>query len=580
MTRNAPRRPLANLVRSGVTIAFAALSAASTFVLSVAAQEAPRSDVEARVDAVFAEWDHTDTPGCAVGVYRDGTMVYAHGYGMADLERGVVITPRTVFDIGSTSKQFAAASILLLQQQGRLSLDDEARRYVPELPAYSRPVTIRHLLHHTSGLRDYIGLLTLAGARIDDVTTADDAIAMISRQKRLNFEPGTEHLYSNSGYFLLSIIVERVAGQSLRDFAAEQIFGPLGMERTQYLGSYDDIVTDRALAYSPRAGGLRADMSRWLQLGDGAVFTTVEDLLNWDRNFYDGRVGGDELVAALQTTDTLENGEALTYARGLVMGDYRGARTVSHGGAWGGYRAELLRFPDHRFSVATLCNLGTTNPSRLARQVAEIYLADVLDPGAMPRSPGDAVVNDDEVDVPVQALLELAGTYRDPVSRVLRTFEFDEGTLYLATSGPRYELRPRDARSFDLVGAPAAVSLAFEPGPGTPAIRLRWTIDGQRPALLERIEIVEPTAEELAHYAGTFRSDELEALFSLEPAGTGLLLHRRGAADQRFRPTTEDEFSAGAMSLRFTRGADGRITGFLLGLGRIRDLRFDRVTGS
>ncbi len=539
---------------------------------------AANGDRDAGVDAIFAEWDRTDSPGCALGVYRGGQIIYARGYGMADLERRVPITPHTVFDIGSTSKQFAAASIVLLAQQGKLSLDDDVRQHVPELPAYTRPITIRQLLLHTSGLRDYIGLLTLAGARIDDVTTAEDALAILARQKELNFEPGAEHLYSNSGYFLLSVIVERASGQSLRDFAREQIFAPLGMTRTHYLGSYDDIVPDRALAYSPKpGGGLRTDISRWLQLGDGAVFTTVEELLLWDRNFYDPQVGGQSLLAELQAPGSLANGKALTYALGLTVGEYRGQRTVSHGGAWGGYRAELVRFPEQRFSVAALCNLGTTNPSQLARKVAEVYLADVLTGEGAPGAQA-AAAPARRVNVPVRTLRELAGTYRNPSTRALRTIVLEDGKLYLAM-GQRYELRPRSAREFELLGAPARVTLGFEPPAAGEPRRLQWTVEGQEPVLLERIELVRPTAAELAGYAGTFYSDELQATYTLEAADGTLTLKRRGASPQQLRPTTRDEFSAGPMTLRFTRGADGEVTGYLLDVGRIRNLRFERVSG-
>src|SRR5690606_14090452 len=268
-----------------------------------------------------------------------------------------------------------AASILLLAQEGKLSLDDDVRDHLPELPAYGTPITIRHLLNHTSGIRDYIGVLNMGGTRYDDVTTPQDALEAIVRQKQLNFEPGTEHLYSNSGYFLLSIIVERVAGKSLRDFARERIFAPLGMERTRYLGSYDDVVPDRAIGYEPRDDGtLRADMPRWLQFGDGAVFSTVEELLRWDSNYYAPTVGGPALLDSLHERGVLADGTRLEYALGLIHGKHGGQRTVSHGGSWGGYRAELLRFPDQRFSVAVLCNVATADPSSLALRVADVHL--------------------------------------------------------------------------------------------------------------------------------------------------------------------------------------------------------------
>ena len=561
--------------QTGSSVLLAILASIATAPIAAQRSEPPA----ARIDSIFAEWDKTDSPGCALGVYRDGKIVYSKGYGMADLERGVPISPHTVFDIGSTSKQFTAASILLLEQQGKLSLGDDVRRHLPELPAYEKPITIRHLLHHTSGMRDYIGLLALTGETTDDVTTEDDALEIIARQKELNFPPGTEHLYSNSGYFLLSIIVERASGQSLRDFAREHIFAPLGMTRTHYLGSYDDIVPDRALAYSPRpGGGLRTDISRWLQLGDGAVFTTVEELLHWDANFYDPKVGGQALITALQTTDTLTDGKPLAYARGLMVGEYRGQRMVSHGGSWGGYRAELIRFPEQHFSVATLCNLATTNPSGLARKVADAYLGDVLAPAVargQPPKPRTSAPTA-RATLPDSVLRALAGTYRSS-TRALRTLVADSGKLYLAIGNTRYELAPRSAERFDILNAPVEIAVAFEQStPGAP-IRMTWTTEGQDPIVHERLELVTPAAGELAAYAGSYYSEELDATHRVEVAGGKLTVKRRGAEPDSLTPVTRDEFSVGSSTLRFIRDDAGRVTGYLMDLGRVRGLRFERV---
>lgn len=369
-------------------------------------------------------------------MYRDGAIAYARGYGLADLERRVPITPKSVFDLGSTSKQVTATSIILLAQEGKLSLDDDVRRWVPELPVYQRPITIRHLLNHTSGIRDYIGLLTMGGARMDDVTTDDDALAAIARQKELNFAPGDEFLYSNSGFFLLSVIVERAAGKPLREFARERIFAPLGMTRTHVLDGYDDVVPDRALAYAPRpGGGYRSDMPRWLQTGDGAVFSTVEELLLWDRNFYDPTVGGPGLLTELHAQGRLAGGRELDYASGLMVATHRGLRTVMHGGSWGGYRAELMRFPDERLSVAVLCNVASSEPSRLARGVAEIYLEDRMQPATPPPAAGAQAGPAVAVTVDPARLQGLVGMYRDPVSRATRTISFSDGKLFVG-GGP------------------------------------------------------------------------------------------------------------------------------------------------
>ncbi len=312
----------------------------------VGSSKASRTDEKttAAVDEIFADLGKPGSPGCALGVYRNGKIIYAKGYGMANLESNVPITPSSVFDIGSTSKQFTAASILLLEKQGKLSVNDDVRKYISELPDYGKKITILHLLNHTSGLRDYLALMELAGINTDSVTTDDDALALVARQKALNFEPGDEWLYSNTGFFLLSVIVKRVSGKALR------------------------------------GNGYVLDVSYFEQTGDGAVHTSIEDLQKWDENFYSARIGGKDFLAAIQERGKLNSGKVLDYAKGLFREDYRGLPTVSHGGAWGGYRAELLRFPEQHFSVACLCNLGNENPTKRAHAVADVYLAVSLKP--------------------------------------------------------------------------------------------------------------------------------------------------------------------------------------------------------
>ena len=366
--------------------ASSALTAVLFLLSADGAGHAAKSDEKsaAAVDEVFSDLTKPGSPGCALAVYRDGRIIYAKGYGLANIEENVPITPQSVFDIGSTSKQFTAASILLLEKQGKLSVNDDVRKFIPELPNYGQKVTILQLLNHTSGLRDYLTLFELAGINIDSVTTDADALALITRQKTLNFAPGSDWLYSNTGFFLLSVIVQRASGKTLREFAADNIFAPLEMTHTQYRDNHAALIANRALAYDEQEdkSGYKLDVSYFEQTGDGAVHTSVEDLQKWDENFYSPRVGGKEFLAEIQELGKLNNGKVLDYAKGLRLADYRGLHTVSHGGSWGGYRAELLRFPDHHFSVACLCNVGNAGPSRRAHQVADVYLGSLMKPRA------------------------------------------------------------------------------------------------------------------------------------------------------------------------------------------------------
>ena len=365
------------------------LASALVFGNSLAAENTAEEKKTVAVDEIFVDLTKAGSPGCALGVYRDGKMVYSKGYGLANLEQNVPITPQSVFDIGSTSKQFTAASILLLEKQGKLSINDDVRKYIPELPEYGQKVTILHLLNHTSGLRDYLTLMDLAGMHIDGVTTDEDALQIVSRQQALNFAPGSDWLYSNTGFFLLSVIVKRVSEKTLREFAGENIFTPLAMTHTQFRDDHTSLIADRALAYDAKekSAGYRLNVSYFEQTGDGAVHTSVEDLLKWDENFYSGQIGGKDFLTEIQEQGKLNSGKVLDYAKGLFIQDYRGLHTVSHGGSWGGYRAELLRFPEQHFSVACLCNLGSARPSNRAHLVADVYLASLMKPKDTSKEP-------------------------------------------------------------------------------------------------------------------------------------------------------------------------------------------------
>jgi CubicO group peptidase (beta-lactamase class C family) len=351
-----------------------AVAIAATVSSVRAAQSVARQDV----DATFSEWSRRDSPGCALGVYAGGRIVYERGYGSASLEHDVAITPETVFYVGSLSKQFTAMAAALAIRQGPLSPDDPIRKYLPELPDYTAPITVRHLVHHTSGLRDYNTLLSIAGRRGDEAFDNPTVLRITARQTQLNFEPGTEYLYSNTGYTLLATVVERATGVPFAAFADQHIFRPLGMEVTHFHTDETRLVKNRAFAYARASDGFALDTPSNERAGAGGVFSSVRDLIKWDENFYTGRVGGPDLIERLQVPGKLKDGTALTYAWGLQIGRYRGTRLAEHSGSLGGYRAHLMRLPDLHFSVAVLCNLGTIAPGALARRVANAYLGDRL----------------------------------------------------------------------------------------------------------------------------------------------------------------------------------------------------------
>jgi CubicO group peptidase (beta-lactamase class C family) len=495
---------------------------------------------------------------------------------MANLELGVANSPQTVFDIGSTGKQFTAFSIQLLAQEGKLSLDDDIRKWIPEIPSYGKTITIRHLLHHTGGLRDYIELFSLQGVVQEDLSVDQDVLDILARQKAPNFPPGEEHLYSNTGYNLLSLIVKRASGKSLREFAAERIFGPLGMTHTQYNDLHTRIIPNRAQGYSrPKGGTWGIDMSDWEQTGDGAVNTTIEDLQRWDENFYDGKVGGKKLIEAMHETGVLNNGKKLQYASAIYVSTYRGLKSVAHGGSWAGFRAQLMRFPDQHLSVACLCNNGgTANPSRLAQKVSEVYLGDLLKP----------VEEKKTAEAPAPAPPEASnwtGRYRNPAGGEILRISLEEGVLVAGIRGEPLKMTSLGGGRFrTLPGSDEKTEAVFEPQKaGRPRVQITTTDeDGDvEKATFEPVESWTPSAPELAGFAGTYASQELDTTWRLAVDKGQLFVRHRGFSEEALTPTVKDQFTLDGMTLAFRRSG-GKAAGFTLDAGRVRGVTFVRTT--
>ncbi|MCP4656894.1 MAG: beta-lactamase family protein, partial [bacterium] len=512
----------------------------------------------------------------------DGETIYARGYGMASLEFGVPLGPETVFSVASMAKQFTAASIALLALRGEISLDDDVRNHLPGLADFGETVTIRHLIHHTSGVRDYLSLRSLAGYSSKDYFDNDRIIRFLTRQKSLNFRPGEQHLYSNSGYVLLAEIVKRVSGRSLGAFAEENVFRPLGMLDTRFDDDMRRVVKNRATSYGPlEEGGFQRYLKAFEVAGPGNLLTTVGDLHRWDRNFYDPRVGGTALIELMHTRGRLNRGKQLSYALGLVHGTYRGLRTVSHDGWFVGFRAELLRFPEQRFSVAVLCNLETINPVRLAEKVADIFLSEELTSPKEAESGSTVAEAGPFVQVPQELLAELTGHYWSGEISVVREIILRDGRLFFHRGpGNESELAPLGERRFLMLGVPVHLEITFPPA----------AADRQRRMLVElpfkhgvwhAFEPVTPSPEALREYAGSYYSEELDAAYELSYENGELLI--RFPPDDRLtlRPIFQDGFQIErVVTCRFQRDHAGRIVGMLIDSHRVRNLRFEKMRES
>jgi CubicO group peptidase (beta-lactamase class C family) len=401
---------------------------------SLSAAQQP-ADAQARVDRAFQQWTGTESPGCAVGVAHGGNVVLSRAYGMADLEHGIANAPGTIFEAGSVSKQFTAAAIMLLAEQGRLSLDDDVRKHVPELPDYGPTITIRHMMTHTSGLRDWGSVAGITGwGRGARTHTHDHVVDILSRQRGLNFTPGDEYSYSNSGYNLMAVIVDRVSGMSFADFSKRYIFEPLGMKDTQWRDDYTRIVPGRSSAYALRGGRWVIDRPIENVHGNGGLLTTVADLLTWNQALADGRLGGPSFTDAMLRRQVLNNGQQITYAAGLMVGQYNGVPQISHTGSTAGYRAFLARYPDQRVDVAVLCNASNVNPGGVGHLVADVFLGDAARPATTAPRPAAAATppqRPQPVTPTAAELAELVGEYYSPDVEMALRVAVEDGQLVL-----------------------------------------------------------------------------------------------------------------------------------------------------
>lgn len=543
-------------------------------LLTLAAAPLAADEKTDRVDKVFAPWDSTTSPGAALAVVQDGAIIYERGYGMAKIEDGLVMTPRKVFDIGSVSKQFTAACLAFLVREGQVAVTDDIRKYIPEFPVYAKPVTVEHLLHHTSGIRDYNTLLELAGFRDDsDCPTNEESLDIICRQKALNYAPGEEYSYTNSGYFLIGLIVERVSGQSLNQFAREHIFKPLGMGHTLFQQDHTQIIPERASGYSARDKGFRLNMSNWDEVGDGNIYTTVEDLFLWDQAFYSGSLGPG-ITDMLQTVGTLNDGTKQDYAWGLIVEDYRGLKTVSHNGAWAGFRAAILRFPEQKFSVICLANLDSMNPMGLCRRVADIYLAPLLK-----EAPQEKVAPPQAVTVDPKELEALAGNYQDRKFGLWLSLTVKDNGLVMGETGDGLLAVPISPTRFQAMVGPAPLTLDFLPAQKGEPMTVRLTYGKNDSYEFAKAAPVKPLdAAGLAAFAGKYRSPELlDAVYRLVVERDGLVTDFRSASRSPLKLMAKDRFTLDGVNWDFVRDRTGKVTGARLSTGRASGIIFNKI---
>jgi CubicO group peptidase (beta-lactamase class C family) len=513
------------------------------------------------VDRVFASYAKSDSPGCAVGVIQDGNFVYRKGYGMGSLEQGVPLSPESVFYMGSIAKQFTAASIVLAAEEGFLSLDDNIRKYIPELPDYGQPITLREMLHHTSGLADFLGLIGISGRNLEDLHPTAELMDLIVRQKALNFHPGDEFLYSNTNYFLLAEVVKRATKMPLREFAAQNIFKPLGMAHTRFYDDHTVVVPGRVAGYSRGTGGaFLVDWSTNYEIvGGGGLMSSVDDLLMWDRNFYHNMLGKTTFLKEMQAREALNDGTANNYALGQFMSTYRGLPIAEHSGANFGYRTNLLRFPQQNFTVVTLCNVSSADPAGLSREVADIYLEKELQPAPAGVAGSDPVL--------------FAGKYFETRTHYLVSFTAERGNLVLEG----HVLEPVERNRFADPTSGATVTFSSADG----VMKASVTYNNALTFAGARIEALHVDGTALAAYAGVYKSAELDATYKLSLENGSLMLRAGWDPAIKLEPIVPNEFSVGGgLTLVFTGDNAGHISGLKVFSGwdgAIRNERFEKL---
>jgi CubicO group peptidase (beta-lactamase class C family) len=533
-------------------------------------------NAELQIDSLFSRWDTITSPGASVAVMHKGEIIFKKGYGSAQLEYDIPITSSTVFHIASVSKQFTAFSILLLQEEGKLSIDENIRKYIPEVPDFGHPITLRHLVTHTSGMRDQWNLLALAGWRLDDVITKDHVMSLVRNQKELNFDPGEEYTYCNTGFTLLAEVVSRVSGKTFAEFTQERIFQPLKMKNTLFYDDHEKIVKNRAYSYSNIDDGFKKSVLSYANVGATSLFTTVEDLMLWADNFKRPKVGNQKIFDLMNTEAKLNNGETFGGSMGQFVNKYKGLNQIQHGGADAGYRSYLGRFPDQDFAVAVFSNLGSFNPTGLSLRVADVFLRDLYELTEQ-GSDKDAKKAPAFVKLDKKQLKKHSGTYWNDAGSYSRTIYLKKDTLWYDRGNSESPLVPLSESKFKMLNVDVDLRVQFTNENGDR--KMIVTIDGGEPIISDAY--IEPnySKNELEQFAGNYFSEELNTNYVLKVEDGKLMATHFRHGNLALNPVKEDMFRSNRWFLgilSFFRDNAGNIEGLFVSSGRVRNLLFSK----
>jgi CubicO group peptidase (beta-lactamase class C family) len=548
----------------------ATAASALGILLLLNASAAPNPN-NAKVDKLFAQWDRKDSPGAAIVVVKDGAVVYQHGYGYANLEHGIPITPQTRFDVASVAKQFTGLSVAMLVQQSKLSIDEDIRKHLPDVPDFGKPITIGHLLYHTSGLRDWPEAFLLSNMDFEAPISFEMILEMVRRQRELDFAPGTGFQYSNTGYNLLAAAVAKVTGKSFREWTDANLFRPLGMQHTHVCDNSAELVPDRAESYGSgdKPGTLHRVASQLSGQGSSSLFMSAEDMGKWLLNFETAKVGGKAAIELMCQPGKLNNGAKLVYGFGIFDDDYHGSKMLEHGGSWAAYRSSMMVIPEKRFAVAVLANAANMNVADRARKIADIYLGTTDSTKSEKKSSKPrALVKVDPATWDV-----FLGTYRLRAGWLLTITREGDTLMTQATHEEKVRMTPTGTNTFFVESYNQPVEFVRQESGAVTNLLYR----GIR---APKLDLPELTPARLAAYVGDYWSEELRVAGRMEIHDGQLAIRHRSGEWLHFLPTGPDRFDAtfGGWSLQFTRNASSEATEVKISGGRVRNIRYTRTT--
>ncbi|WP_165500379.1 serine hydrolase domain-containing protein [Pedobacter psychroterrae] len=540
---------------------------------TISAQSLPDS-VAKKVDNLFAKWDKPNSPGCVIGIVRNDSLIYAKGYGQANIEYNVPNSPETIYHMASVSKQFTAYAIVLLARQGKLQLDDDIHKYLPWFPDLKEKITIRHLLNHTSGIRDQWQLLAISGTRIDDVIKQDHIVKALSKQRALNFKPGDQYSYSNSGYTMLAEIVKSVSGQTLRQFTDSAIFKPLGMNHTHFHDDYTEVVKNRSYSYYRKGGdGFTNSILSYSNAGATSLFTNVNDMAKWVMNFYLAKVGTQQDIESLTQKGKLNNGKESNYALGIVVDTFKGWKLYAHNGADAGYRTAVTTVPDLKMGFIVFSNLGDFDMGKL-NEMASLFVRDISTkvdkPAVIAIDSSKAILKD------LVSAKKFSGDYISDAG-IPYNFSLRNHKLYGQQRGRNELLIQVQKDTFQVASAPNLKFLFSTTKSGDTLVKECWPggLEFKKYALSPNL-----TDQQLKSYTGMYYSPELDCKYGIVLQGKELILTNDKYEDKRITLQAKDHLRTDfwwMAHLKVLRGTKGEIMGFEVNDGRIMHLRFNKI---